>query len=280
MRLVMTLLVRDEADIIAENIAFHLAQGVDHIVAMDNLSLDGTADILRDFERSGVLHYIRQTDDDYAQYRWVTGMARLAHTAFGADWVINNDADEFWYPDSGDLKSVLAAVPPEYAAVTARRVNFPPRAMSPGANFAAVMVWRDVQSVNALGVKLPGKVCHRGVPDIEVAQGNHAVSQAGRLLPAPAAPITILHFPLRSYEQFANKIIKGGAAYGRNQELPEAIGNTWRTLYRVYQQGGLPAWWQQALLTDEAIAARLRDGSLVRDDRLAAFLERWHPADG
>ena len=70
MVLVMTLLVRNEADIISSNIDFHLDQGVDFIIATDNLSVDGTTDILRAYERRGVLHYIHQPDDDYAQHRW------------------------------------------------------------------------------------------------------------------------------------------------------------------------------------------------------------------
>ena len=95
MKLVMTLLVRDEADIVSSNIDFHLDQGVDFIIATDNLSVDGTTDILRAYERRGVLHYIHQPDDDYEQHRWVTGIARSACAEFAADWVINNDADEF-----------------------------------------------------------------------------------------------------------------------------------------------------------------------------------------
>jgi hypothetical protein len=42
MKIVMTLLVRDEADIVDEHISFHLAAGVDFIVASDNGSSDGT----------------------------------------------------------------------------------------------------------------------------------------------------------------------------------------------------------------------------------------------
>jgi len=270
-KLVMTLLVRDEADIIAENISFHLAQGVDHIIATDNLSEDATTGILRDFERSGVLHYIRQTEDDYAQHRWVTHMARLAHSSYGADWVINNDADEFWYPENGDLKKVLAAVPAGCDALTARRVNFAPRAMPPEAGFADVMVWRDCESRNALGQKLPDKVCHRAFGDVVVGPGNHAVMRAGRVVVPHPAPIMILHFPMRSYRQFANKISKGGAALERNRELGPAIVATWRHLYQVYRDGGLPAYWQQCLLTDAMLEERVRDGSLVRDDRLARF---------
>ena len=78
MKLVMTLLCRDEADILDANIRFHLGQGVDHIIAMNNLSRDETVDILQAYERSGVLTLINQEADTFDQDRWVTRMARMA----------------------------------------------------------------------------------------------------------------------------------------------------------------------------------------------------------
>ena len=45
-KLVMTLLVKNEDDIIEENIKFHLASGVDFIIATNNNSTDHTRDIL------------------------------------------------------------------------------------------------------------------------------------------------------------------------------------------------------------------------------------------
>ena len=39
--LVLTLLCRDEADILDSMLRFHLAQGVDRIIATDNGSVDG-----------------------------------------------------------------------------------------------------------------------------------------------------------------------------------------------------------------------------------------------
>jgi len=47
MQLIMTLLVRDEEDIIQENIEYHLARGIDFIIATDNLSVDSTTVIQR-----------------------------------------------------------------------------------------------------------------------------------------------------------------------------------------------------------------------------------------
>ena len=85
MKLVMTLLVRDEADILDAQIAFHLHAGVDFVIATDNGSRDGTKDILESYRRAGYAHVIHQDGDDMQQVEWVTRMARLAATEFGAD---------------------------------------------------------------------------------------------------------------------------------------------------------------------------------------------------
>ena len=51
-KLIMTLLVRDEEDILEYNICHHLNQGVDHIIAIDNESIDQTPKILKKYELS------------------------------------------------------------------------------------------------------------------------------------------------------------------------------------------------------------------------------------
>ena len=100
LKIVMTLLVRDEEDIIGENLEFHRAQGIDHFIVTDNRSVDRTTDILQRYVSQGILTYIWEGRDNYDQAVWVTRMARVAATEFDADWVINSDADEFWMPTS------------------------------------------------------------------------------------------------------------------------------------------------------------------------------------
>jgi glycosyltransferase involved in cell wall biosynthesis len=267
MKLVMTLLVRDEEDILRQNLDFHLARGVDEFILMDNLSVDGSASIAREYERAGVLKYMFQPQDDYSQGRWVTQMARRAVEELNADWVINSDADEFWCPHAGSIKDALATVRADAAAASVERMNFVTR-LDNGEPFWQRMDVRRATSVNSLGGPLTSKAAHRGATDVVVEQGNHSVSLGGQLAPCAPAPITILHFPIRSRAQFFNKIIKGGAAYARNTELDYAIGETWRYLYQLYQEGTLDQVYETELMTEEQIALGLAAGVLVRDERL------------
>jgi hypothetical protein len=113
MTLVMTLKVRDEEDVIEDNLRFHRALGVDFFVVTDNGSVDRTPEILARYEDAGLARVLRDESGDLRTLgaEWYTRMGRMAATEYGADWVIHNDADEFWWPLSGNLKQALAAVP-------------------------------------------------------------------------------------------------------------------------------------------------------------------------
>src|SRR5436190_1624541 len=273
MKLVMTLLVRDEQDVVRENLDFHLAQGIDEVIVTDNGSEDATVEILREYEARGVLRVLLEQSDDYAQGRWVTRMARLAASEHGADWVINNDADEFWWPREGTLKSRLERLPAEVGLTVGHRMNFVPRPED-GRPFWERMTLRERVSFNPLGKPLPPKVAHRAHPEITVAQGNHKIEGADLGERLDDGSIEILHFPMRTYAQFENKIVKGGRAYARNRELPQRTGRTWRRLYETWEEGGLQAHYEEAVAVDEAGA------DLVEDTRLRDFLRELRGTDG
>lgn len=272
MKLILTLLVRDEEDIIRENILFHLNQGVDFIIATDNKSVDATTEILREFEKQGVLEYIYEPDDDYSQWKWVTRMARIAATKYHAGWVINADADEFWFPLSGNLKKVLVEIPDEVSVVGVERKNYV-TVNRLHSQFYRDMIYREKISVNNFGEPLPRKVCHRAFPDVVVRQGNHHLANPENLLKINTDHIEVLHFPMRSFTQFENKIKLGGAAYERNQKLDKIIGKTWRKLYNEYRESGLEKYYQSEVMTEADIADGIKNGSLVRDTRLKDFFD-------
>jgi Glycosyl transferase family 2 len=145
MKLVQTLVVRDEADIVDAQIAFHLNAGVDFVIATDHDSGDGTTEILESYARQGHLHLIRESGKN-RESKWDTHMARLAATEYGADWMIDCDADEFWWPRGESLKEILAAIPKRYTAVQGLIRPFVPQP-DDGSFFAEQMtVRRSVQS--------------------------------------------------------------------------------------------------------------------------------------
>ena len=63
MKLVMTLLVRDEDDILALNLEHHLAQGIDRFIVTDNRSRNSTPQILRRYAERGLLEIIEFLGD-------------------------------------------------------------------------------------------------------------------------------------------------------------------------------------------------------------------------
>ena len=238
MRLVMTLVVRDEADVLRENIDYHLRQGVDHVLVTDHRSADATPDILDDYVRQGVARVFREEAETSEQAVWVTRMARLAATEYGADWVINSDADEFWWPVAGTLKDMLGAVPETYGAVAVPARNFVPREGSDA--FWRRMVIREARSRNLVGDPLEPKAAHRGRPDIEVDHGNHWVAAPGLRMAPPLSLIEILHYPIRSYAQFERKVVNHGEGYEALEERPPDVGRDQLMMLEVYRGGGLP----------------------------------------
>ena len=271
----MTLLVRDEDDILRSHLEYHLARGVDEILLMDNLSEDGTAEIAREYERAGVLRYTSQTEDDYDQGDWVSELANRAGAEMNADWIINSDADEFWCPNSGSLKDALGEARSDVQVARVERTNFVTRDET-SEPFWKRMDARYSISRNALGERLSAKIAHRAATSVLVAQGNHAITISGASPVSDFAPITILHYPIRSRTQFQNKIAKGGAAYERNAHLEPSIGRTWRYLYELYLEGRLDEAYDREVLSDAQVDLGVAAGSLVHDDRLANALETLH----
>lgn len=269
MKLVLTVLARDEADVIDAQVAFHLNAGVDFVIATDNNSRDGTTEILETYARDGVLHLIREPAEGLRQGEWVTRMARLAATQYGADWVINTDADEFWWPRGGSLKEVLAAVPDTYGIVQAFWRSFVPRP-DDGSFFAERMTARLSQHApinDPTSFYRPVvKVAHRGDPKVMVARGNHALADSPLLTFATWHPIEVLHFPLRSRAQWMRKVELQGDAFTRHIER-SGTGYHLKG-YDALQSGRIEEQHESLVVPDEAVARGVDEGTMVIDTRL------------
>lgn len=272
MTVVMTLLVRDEADIIDAQIAFHLNSGVDFVVATDNGSRDGTTEILESYERAGRLHLIRQPGDNMQQVEWVSRMARLAATKFGADWVINSDADEFWCSHGAPLKTVLAEVPRRFDTVRAMMRNFLPRPGDESAFFAERMNVRLVPGEatqprhRVHPFHAQDKVLHRAHPEVTLSAGNHDARWSGSVDLRGFWHFECLHFPMRTAAQCVEK--------WRNYQRYGYTG------YDVLTDFDAREYYESLVVDDEALARGIADGAYVIDNRLRDSLRAIRQSDG
>jgi Glycosyl transferase family 2 len=271
MKLVMTLVVRNEAEIIRANIDYHLAQGVDFVLVVDHGSDDGTSEILREYERIGIAKVIRDDEEGHHQSKRITRMAEIARLGHGADWVIHNDADEFWWPLVGDLREVFSSLPRQFGQIEVQRRNFRPR-KDDEEPFYSRLVYREARSFNRSGTMLESKVAHRPHPEVVVAPGNHSISGAD-LLTVPAGEVLeIFHFPMRSYEQFERKVAQTGLGYEQLPDRSPGTGCDQLALFELHRAGRLRDYYDGLVLDGSALERGLQIGTIVVDRRLDHFM--------
>lgn len=283
MKVILTLLVRDEIDIIQSNIDYHLNNGVDFIIATDNGSVDGTTWILKEYENAGKLEYIYQPPSDFPQGIWVTQMARRAYNHYGADWIINCDSDEFFFPTGEtlreSLKDALKRVPEHVDIISTQRHDFIPFDRPYRYRYPEEMIYRKRQSLNLKGQMLPPKVIHRGVKDITVTQGNHhASSQYLKNFEMPFPGINVFHYPIRSLKQFKSKVGNGGSGYSVNQHLPKDTGFHKRYWYELLLEGKLECEYRRHFFNPQQLSEALSSGDIVEDHTLSYYLQADVPA--
>ncbi len=267
MRLVMTLLVRDEADVVRENLDYHFSQGVDFAVVMDNGSRDGTREILRDYETRGLVRVIDEPGV-YRQARWLTRMARIAIDEEGADWVLPNDADEFWFPESGTLKEAVAALDPGIGGVVCRRLNFVPTPED-GRPWWERMTLRQRAAVNKLHLPLLPKWIHRARPGLRI-EGVHRPAQPAAGRTVRLGSVEVLHFQMRTYDQFEHGVIIRGRTIEHANTPKERFNRNRRREYRLWRRGELEDYYAREVVDTP-------DDLVVEDTRFRDRLGRLGP---
>ena len=291
-KVVLTLKVRDEDDVLEDNLRYHVAQGVSSFVITDNGSTDATPEILARWADAGLAEVIREEGSDFRRegHHWITRMARHAASRHNADWVLNGDADELWWPIAGTIPETLAAIDDRYGTVVAPRSEFIARPDEGGTTWERLTI-RETQSL------LRPKVAHRGLDDVWVLhRGQHDVTAGrdaddvwqrlrapgrpilrpvrreggeeteDRLVWAPSWPMRIFHFPLRSYAQYRRRV-EVALFHGQFAQSASRA-----RLLEAYESGTLPELYHEMLAGAEALEAGLADGTYVTDERVKAFM--------
>ena len=282
MRLGMVYKVRDEADIIEANLRYHRAQGVDFFVIVDTGSVDGTVEILERYERAGLVRLERTIGGIHDMKSGGEEEITRIAAEMGADWVIHNDADEFWWPAAANLKRALESVPERFGMVVAPRTEFAAR---PGDRpFAERMTIRDAR------FRRPPKSAHRANPGVSLrgphpveiwvgdpyrglvgkpvlrTAAEHREDDPLELVIAPTFPVGVLHFPFRSFEQYRHRV---EIARDTGQLERNAEG---RAVRDALAEGRLEEMYARLTLDDAEVARGIEEGWLTEQTSFRDYL--------
>jgi hypothetical protein len=252
----MLMLVRDEIDIIEQNIEFHLRFGIENFVVTDNGSVDGTRDILADFQRrlGKSMVIIDDAEPAYHQSVRVNRMIQVGKKQFRPRWIISSDADEFWYPASGRYDSEMDG---RKNILNCYWHNFLPRPNTMWQQFT------DIGDMPGYHGRMSKAFClARGLFGMYV--GNHESRSIPQIM-SRSENIRVYHYPVRSYEQFERKVVQGHRA-ALKASHQESKAWHWREYYQYWETG-------QLLQVYQDLASQNR----ISQDRTMADLFTAHP---
>ncbi|MDA8017591.1 MAG: glycosyltransferase family 2 protein [Thermoanaerobaculia bacterium] len=268
-RLVQISIVRNEQDVIEANLRHHRNLGVAAAAVIDNGSSDGTPEILEDLARRMDLVVIRKDCIAKHDLSWREELLSVARDVLQGDWIVPVDADEFWMPPGGDLHTVLDD---SVGVLEARRDNVLPGAGIDQEDLGdfrhsvlrvrqpfPVQAWKAfatgaddcVPDHPILMSEIRPKVLCRLEGLIELGYGFHEARHAEGTRKLPDS-CRLLHFPVRSFEQFRAKV----QAHARSHGLAwhnEDPTRSWHLKYwnRLRNEGRLEAEYRSFFLPRE-----------------------------
>ena len=230
----VVMMVKNEIDIIEHNIEYLQTQDIDHFYVADNLSTDGTKEIL--LKLAEKYKNITVIEDNEFSYYQSDKMTTWCNDCFklGADIVIPIDADEIWYSKNNEktlgnlLKQtdgdIFIATSTDYIP-TKNDLNFDNPILS--------MVYKKRYSDSFPAVafnKYPGFYLEMGNHNVVNHKGSRIYGLLG-----------IRHYQYRSFEQFSNKVRNGKKVYD-DTTFPTSIGSHWRKLGNMTDEE-MEIWW-------------------------------------
>jgi tetratricopeptide (TPR) repeat protein len=247
------MMIKDEDDIIRQNLEHHYSIGFRFFCLIDNGSTDSTKEKIGVFEKNhadAVILYIRDPIVGYYQAEKMdifqnTLVRYLKLIDIDLDWMFFIDADEFisFCGESDDVgieslndtlleKSNSLLVFHWVNAASNKIIEKIPDESD---------VFSIFSKINSKLLPVVPKVALRNGLRLKPMMGNHFIEQFSGNLDNVRSAATfdwyIMHFPLRSESHVKTKIINGGKAFLSTKNL-ENHGGHWRERYLLYQNHG------------------------------------------
>jgi hypothetical protein len=277
-RIVASIGVKDEVELIEATITHLRAIGVDLIIVRDLYSTDGTADVLAIFD----------SDADV----WITQMSDASADAddrnldlvreSGAEWAIFLDADEFPVPASGDLNDCASLTSADVLRID--RFNIPlrpagpamPDRLAPERYDDLLLVadpipkfWAYIEQnpdTSWMRSRVAGRVMARPTRIAGLSLGGHGVLPAGSASLRPSTPhdLLIAHLPFTGMARFTRKVGNMRRVLSRHSEqFGETGARHWRRWVALADQGLLEEEFNR-MIFDADTLAQLRRERIVR----------------
>ncbi len=263
MKVVACIQVGNEVEIIDQHIAYHQSLGVDCFVILDLFSEDGTSEKLDEYRNDPQFVIRRVLRDEVVDdsgirtpelARWAVSVAR---NQFAADWIVRMDADEFLFPETGNLKATLATFGDQQAFRIARlNAIF----MSGETDPVLPQQWRDLSQSSIVSdpmatnaklyqdadevplilTKVQPKTIVRAKSVVGFDNGAHAALDAkGQIIPSgPAHGIISVHFWFTTLTRFARKA-RNTADFeaSMRKHFSQGVGWQWSRWAQLATQG-------------------------------------------
>ncbi len=207
-------LIKDEDDIIFENLIWHFAIGFRKFFIMDNLSNDSTIKHINKFrkltEEQAKIFIISDPVIEYIQSKKSTAASNFIKTIWPeVKWVFPTDADEFWFPKQS-LNEILETIPEHVEAITVLSTKYYPTedyySFNNSAKFYQKIHFRDDSITHEKIALKPNK-------DIIISQGNHFIIKNNGEntfnIIGDEIGLTMYEFQSRSIEQTNKKFTNG-----------------------------------------------------------------------
>lgn len=249
--LIMTLVVKNEEDILEKNIRFHKAMGVDGFIVTTHNSSDKTNEILEKLQKEGlVFEIIYKNTQAHQHHIWVNDMVLLAKKKYKANWIINADADEFYYSQFLNLKlNIIEAVKNGLNTLIVDSTFLFPTDEADFLRDSHYFVTKPFQKFEAQALNISNnkrfsifigsqnctKVIHNTKDFKSSTDGNHSVlmTQQKQFFDAN---IRLYHYHIRNYKGYEEKVKRwlDSAHY-----MPKGQGLHMKRMINLYKEGKL-----------------------------------------
>ncbi len=280
-KLALTLVCKNEESIIEENIKFHKAMGVDNIIVLNHNSTDNTLKILERLKEEGFVdEIITKTCPQHEHNIWVQEMVTLAREKYKAAWVINADADEFYFSKSLNLKKSIQAAN-DANVIKCYLTDLYPDDRDDFLScpyFITRLFYKHELGMlnfeNADNIvkeftytKTP-KVINKTEGIKKMYAGNHAIDMENQK-EIETSDITLYHFNIRNYKQFETRIKRWLEAINY---MPGMMGIHMKQQIEIYKAGKLKEHYYSKY-NEEKRKHLMENGIVTMDTSLSHFLK-------